>query len=60
VRVREGEKLQYLVQFEIEGLTSRTILLTSPVVDDITLYVRPLGGTRYLAYSLTNVTGAAP
>jgi hypothetical protein len=60
LRLRAGEKLQYLVRIEIEGLSSKTILLTTPVVDDVTLYLSPPGGRRYLTYFLSNESTGAP
>jgi hypothetical protein len=57
VRLPDGEKFQYLVRFEIGGLDGKSILLTTPVVDDVTLYVKPAGGARTLYYHMDLVGG---
>jgi hypothetical protein len=59
VRFAPGEKVRYLIRFEIEGLRERSILLTTPVVDDVTLYLKPPGGVRILYYHADLARGGA-
>lgn len=53
--VNEGEALQYVVRFNIEGLQMDSILLGSPAFDDITFYYGG-GEADYLSWRVINTT----
>lgn len=46
--------LRYKVRFVVEGATSTTVLLATPVFDDVTIYWT--GGVEYLAYQPLNIS----
>lgn len=45
IRLRANETFKYLAQFVIQGLNVNTILTTTPVVDDVTIYFRCRGAS---------------
>jgi len=58
-RFAPEDKVKYLLRFEIDGLNAQSILLTTPVVDDVTLYLKPSGGVRMLYYHSDLLGGGA-
>jgi hypothetical protein len=53
VGLGESEKFQYQVKFKIEGSNPDTVLLSTPVLDDITFYFQTTG-SQFLQYVQTS------
>ncbi len=57
LRVPAGSSFRYLARIEVGAGAARPILLSTPVLDDVTIYARPPEGIRYLYYISMMVAG---
>lgn len=55
ISIEEGDALRYVVRFRIQGMSQDTVLLSSPVFDDITFYFAD-SEAEYLSWRLVNTT----
>jgi hypothetical protein len=46
LKVERGQKFRYIAEFAIPQAEPLSILLTTPVLDDVSIYYRPAGGPR--------------